>query len=642
MDGYVNFSETLFGSVVFHHKDADTGVTLADDETVTAKVTGDKFDFSNYIISIDGYTYDQAVPSDVVVEKGVIKSVTLCYKKGTFHYTVYYKEKDTEKELARPKIATVSYGSTVNEDARDIRGYKVVGDSSQSLKVDAQNKSITFHYVAKQGKVGYYLADSSATWDDPADTVRIENLKWYYNYGFAKGDTVKVTKSEPTATGKAFIGWLDKERGSQPAAIREAGDTVTYIYDGAKTYTLDALWVSLDVTGYKDTYDGKEHGLAVDVAINKGSDLAQQYQDQAKKFIKQGAVQYSTDDGKTWSDVAPKYKNAGTYPVKVKIDVTVDGKPSTLKASANIVIEPATLEVSTASAKRAYNGQPLTAGGSVEGFVNGETAGFKTTGSQTAVGDSPNTYELAWDGTAKPTNYKIAENLGKLTVTEHDGEVVAAAGSYTGAYDGEPHGVDVTVTGLPEGYAVKAAGSKATATDVTDGAVTAEVDELAIVNAQGEDVTGRLNIKREPGSIVITPAPYSVTTESATRAYDGTALTATGRIDGLVNGETANLKVTGSQTNVGASDNTYAIEWAGTAKESNYKLESESIGTLTVTAAPDSPTPDDQSKDQGVFNGSGAGLVQTGDMTGLYGTAAIIAAVIAAFVSLLAARRRKE
>lgn len=154
LDGYVNFSETLFGSVVFHYKDADTGVTLADDETVTAKVTGDKFDFSNYIISIDGYTYDQAVPSDVVVEKGVIKSVTLCYKKGTFHYAVYYKEKDTEKELARPKIATVSYGSTVNEDAPGIRGYEVVGDSSQSLKVDAQNKSITFYYVAKQGKVG--------------------------------------------------------------------------------------------------------------------------------------------------------------------------------------------------------------------------------------------------------------------------------------------------------------------------------------------------------------------------------------------------------------------------------------------------------------------------------------------------------
>ena len=482
----------------------------------------------------------------------------------------------------------------------------------------------------------------------PADTVSDGKQKWYYDYGFVKGDTVKVTKSEPTATGKAFIGWLDKERGDQPAAIMKAGDTVTYIYDGAKTYTLDALWASLDVTGYKDTYDGKEHGLAsVDVAINKGSDLAQQYQDQAKNFIKQGTIQYSIDDGETWSDVAPKYKDAGTYPVKVKVDVTVQDQATTLEASANIVIEPATLTVSTPSDSRAYNGQPLTAKGSVEGFVNGESAPFATTGSQTAVGWSKNSYAIDWEAegaTAKESNYTIVENLGKLTVTEHDGEVVATPGSYTGVYDGKPHGVDVTVTGLPEGYTVKAARSSATATDVTgEAGVEARVDNLAIVNAQGVDVTENLNIKREPGSIVIEPAPYSVTTESATKVYDGTALTAPGKIGGLLEGETANLKVTGSQTKVGASENTYAIEWTGTAKESNYKLESESIGTLTVTAAPDSSTPDDQSKDQGVFNSNDAnsGLVQTGDTTGIYGMAAIIAAVVATFVSLLAVRRRK-
>ena len=481
----------------------------------------------------------------------------------------------------------------------------------------------------------------------PDNTVRTEDQKWYYNYGFAKGDTVKVTKNEPTVKDKVFIGWLDKERGSQPAAIREAGDTITYIYSGDQSYTLDALWASLAVTGYKDTYDGKEHGLAsVDIAINEGSDLAQQYQDQAKKFIKQGAVQYSTNEGETWSDVAPKYKDAGTYPVKVKVDVTVGNRIATLEAAANIEIAPAALTVTTPNATRVYNGQPLTAAGTIEGFVNNETAGFTTTGSQTAVGESVNTYAIDWEAkgaTAKRSNYTITENLGKLTVTEFADEVVATAGSYRGVYDGNPHGVDVTVTGLPEGYTVETASSNATATDVTDEAgVTANVDNLVIVNAQGEDVTGRLKVTKNTGAITITPAPYSVTTESATKVYDGTALTAGGKIEGLLGGETANLKVTGSQTKVGASENTYTIEWTGTAKESNYKLESESIGTLTVTAAPDSPTSDDQSKDQGVFNGANSGLVQTGDAIGIYGMAAIIAAAVAAFVSLLAVRRRKE
>ena len=46
--------------------------------------------------------------------------------------------------------------------------------------------------------------------------------------------------------------------------------------------------------------------------------------------------------------------------------------------------------------------------------------------------------------------------------------------------------------------------------------------------------------------------------------------------------------------------------------------------------------------DEGVFNGVNSGLVQTGDATSAYGMAAIIAAAVAAFVSLLAVRRRKE
>ncbi len=204
----------------------------------------------------------------------------------------------------------------------------------------------------------------------------------------------------------------------------------------------------------------------------------------------------------------------------------------------------------------------------------------------------------------------------------------------------------MTVTGLPEGYTVKAARSSATATDVTgEAGVDAEVDELAIVNAQGVDVTENLNIKREPGSIVIGPATLEVFTPSAKRPYNGQPLTAEGNIEGFVNGESAPFATTGTQTAVGESVNTYAIDWEaeGAAKQSNYKI-AENLGKLTVTAAPDSPTPDDQSKDQGVFNGNDAnsGLVQTGDTTGIYGMAAIIAAVVAAFITLFAVRRRKK
>ncbi|OUQ43414.1 hypothetical protein B5E64_14935, partial [Drancourtella sp. An12] len=78
-----------------------------------------------------------------------------------------------------------------------------------------------------------------------------------------------------------------------------------------------------------------------------------------------------------------------------------------------------------------------------------------------------------------------------------------------------------------------------------------------------------------------------ITTESASKTYDGSELTAPGKVEGIVDGETYGFTVTGSQTWVGSSDNTYVMTWAGsentyTAKENNYTVTPE-IGTLTVT-----------------------------------------------------------
>ena len=53
--------------------------------------------------------------------------------------------------------------------------------------------------------------------------------------------------------------------------------------------------------------------------------------------------------------------------------------------------------------------------------MNGETAKFTVTGSQTTVGQSKNTYEIDWkdkDTTAKKGNYTISEDLGDLVVTQ--------------------------------------------------------------------------------------------------------------------------------------------------------------------------------------------------------------------------------
>ena len=312
-------------------------------------------------------------------------------------------------------------------------------------------------------------------------------------------------------------------------------------------------------------YDGREHKWAPEVK-------------DGEKLLTEGVdytVSYGADD----------FTN-----VTGGIKVTVTGQGNYAGSVERAYrITPAPLAVSTPSASGVYNGKPLTAAGSVFGFVNGESAPFETTGSQTEVGTSDNTYAIDWaaaGATAKQANYTVSESIGKLTVTEFAGRVVATPGSYSGVYDGQAHGVDVTVSGLPEGYSVKAAHSNATATDATDEAgVTASVDELVIVNAQGEDVTGKLDIEKQTGAIKIAPAEYHVVTEGAFKVYDGTALTAPGKIVGLVNGEEASLSVTGSQTDAGSNANAYAIAFDKSAKEGNYIHGADVIGTLEVAAA---------------------------------------------------------
>ena len=88
----------------------------------------------------------------------------------------------------------------------------------------------------------------------------------------------------------------------------------------------------------------------------------------------------------------------------------------------------------------------------------------------------------------------------------------------------------------------------------------------------------------------ITPREYTVTTDGAEKVYDGNPLTANGRVNNLAKDEAVILTVTGAQTNVGSSNNTYTLTWEGTAKESNYKHGTDSIGTLKVSAKPIVPS----------------------------------------------------
>ena len=275
------------------------------------------------------------------------------------------------------------------------------------------------------------------------------------------------------------------------------------------------------------------------------------------------------------------YTNAGNT-----ITVTITGKGNysgTVEKTYSITKAP--LTVTTESASKVYDGDPLTAKGKLDGLVNGETATFTVTGSQTEVGESDSTYALVFDKTADKNNYKVkTESIGKLTVTKSTQDIVITTSDVTCTYDGQAHESKVTVSGLPKGYKAEYTADKKV-TDVTDkDGVKSQITNVKILNTKGDDVTKDYTVTKVEGTIKITPATLTVKTDSATKVYDGSKLTADGSIKGLVNGETANFTVTGSQTDVGSSENTYTIDWEnGTAKESNYIIQEEK-GSLTVKA----------------------------------------------------------
>lgn len=264
-------------------------------------------------------------------------------------------------------------------------------------------------------------------------------------------------------------------------------------------------------------------------------------------------------------------------------------------------ILPREYTVTTNTDSKVYDGNPLTAGGTVNNLVDGETVGFTMTGSQTNVGISDNTYELNWTGSAKKSNYTHGkDSIGTLTVTkqsiapdpEHPEtyKEVTITSPSDEVYDGKEHKWIPTVTDKEENELVAKTDYEVTysTTDFTNVTGTITVTITGIGNYTGKATR----------TYSITPKTYTVTTESDSKVYDGTALTAGGKVSGIVKGETVDFTITGSQTSVGTSDNTYELNWTGSAKESNYKHGKDSIGTLTVKAksiVPDGPdTPDEK------------------------------------------------
>lgn len=457
----------------------------------------------------------------------------------------------------------------------DAKGNFLVKDRDYTLAFDGDAKNVTEAGVSVTvSGIGNYKGDFSRSYKILPREVTVKSASASKAY-----DGTPLFSHDVVVTSAAGFVEDDVASMTAPNSITEVGSLTNEIAIewsndvAAGNYVVLKEEGVLEVTPKSVTAEGFSVEGLNDVTYNG---LAQQQE----PTVKDGDKTLTKDKDYTLS-FTEDVTNVGT------VRVTVTGKGNyTGSADVAYQILPAKLIVTTPSDSMVYNGKPLTAEGSIEGFVNNETAVFETTGSQTEVGESENAYAIYWSDegtTAKRSNYTVEEHIGTLTVTEYADEIVAVANDVTMTYDGMPHRAEVTVTGVPDGYSVKTAWSGAEATDVTgaDGLV-ANVDEIVVVNAEGKDVTDSLKITKKPGKLVIEPKELTVVTMGASKPYDGTPLTANGKIEGFVNGETAAFAVIGSQTEVGECTNAYTIEWSGNAKQGNYTVKEE-LGKLEVT-----------------------------------------------------------
>ena len=251
--------------------------------------------------------------------------------------------------------------------------------------------------------------------------------------------------------------------------------------------------------------------------------------------------------------------------------------------------------LTSATDSKTYDGKPLTndnvaVGG--DGFVEGEGAVYNVTGSQTEAGFSNNTFSYELKDNTKPDNYNITPFEGILTVSSSEDEVAVTITGNKGTqkYDG----TEKTV----EGYTVSITSPLYKESDFT-------FDGTALVKGTNAD-TYMMGLSEEnftntnknfakvtfhviDGSLVIEKRNLVLTSASAQKVYNGTELTAkdvTVSGDGFVKGEGASYDVTGTQTTVGNSENTFTYKLNENTNADNYTIETKN-GSLLVTPVTD-------------------------------------------------------
>ena len=501
-----------------------------------------------------------------------------------------------------------------------------------ATNVGDEGRNVVKSYVVKRGETDVTKNYTFGNSIDGKLTINKRSVTLKSETASKEYDGTPLTKPDVTVTGDGFVT-------GEVTDVKATG-SVTFVHEGevtnAITYTEGANFKETNYTISKE--EGKlsitkreGEGKTITVTANSdekvydGAPLTNNGFTHAGALV-EGDVLTAVVEG-SQTDVGSSDNVVTSYVVmRGETDVTTSytfGK----SMIGTLTVTPVAIELTAASASKAYDGTPLTNSDYTitnGAFVGGEGLATVTiAGSQTLVGTSANTItgHTLKDNTLAQ-NYTITYQPGELKVTQNEKAITITANSHTWEYDGQPHsdggytvnydGVDYKVEAgktatLPTGDVVKAKITK-TVTNVSDSAANNnQIDELTIVNAAGEDTKGQYKtVTLIPGTLTITKRgagedKVKITAADNTVEYDGrphgAKLNAAGQIEvgtsytvtNLAEGHSVKtLAIEGSETDAGVyadklvPGNAVIVDGNGVEVTANYDI-TYVPGALTIT-----------------------------------------------------------
>ncbi|MDD5965964.1 MAG: MBG domain-containing protein, partial [Blautia sp.] len=419
--------------------------------------------------------------------------------------------------------------------------------------------------------------------------------------GFVEGEATAKATGSALKAGESVTNTIEIVEGK---GYKEGNYTITKL-PGTLTVTASEKAIVITAASNSWMYDGSAHSDGSYTVTYDGAEIKANAEgkyilptgDEVTAVVT-GSVT-NVEDTVAENNEITEYavENAGNY-----------NSIQTVNGTLAITPRPVTLTSETGS--KVYDGTPLTKPEVTigkEGFVEGE-ATAKATGSVTYVSESPvtNTIEIEKKEAYKDSNYQIEMSEGELSITPVTDEVTVTITEHNGSakYDGIEHtvtGYDVSISNplYKETDFMFSGNAEVKGTDAGSYNMELKAEDFTNKNTNFANVTFEI----EDGTLTISKRQVTLTSASDSKAYDGTALTnqkVTVGGDGFAEGEGASYDVTGSQTYVGSSENTFTYTLNGSTvkrsrmlkakakaaapetKASNYVITKE-YGTLTVT-----------------------------------------------------------